>query len=192
MKRIILLLTLLISFSAYSQLNQVFIPTQLNDTTIVVDTINVATFDAQIDNKFRDSLAKYIFNPLAGRVIYKEFKRKFSKAIADSLNVGSYSADLNLLKTYNLIFSNNYWKKLELLVRIRAEHEPALVANDLYIAYVINGSKENGYITVGKYGDKNNTKGLVYLYTKAGTMLYNIDLKSVAKATQQEVLIYYK
>lgn len=159
------------------------------------DTINVTALDAQLDARFRDTLQNNLNNPASKGRINQQIRRKFGKAIVDSLNMGIYTGiDTNLVKMFKYTFSNCITTKQLMMLKIRALHE--ITYTNLYDSLVIAYAPyplptSGGYFIVGKMSLFNNTKLEYHIKLKDGT-LRNVDKTTITRATASEINQYWK
>jgi hypothetical protein len=159
------------------------------------DTINITALDEQLDKRFRDTLQYNLNNPTSKGRINQQFRRKFTKAVTDSLNMGVYTGiDTNIVKLFKWTFSNCPDKKQLMMLKIRALHE--ITYTNLYDSLVISYVPyplpvSGGYFIVGNMSIFNNTKSVYLVKLKDGT-LRDVDKTTITRATVSEINQYYK
>ncbi len=183
MKKIIILISILIcSVSVNAQLNIL--------TSQVYGRINMTTVKTLCGARLIDTVKNNQFDlskTAIGR-INKQFKRVFGQSYLDSLSQNGYtnSLDTNVVKYYYLIFSNDFYKKYEASVRLRAEYE--ISVNNLRDSTCIAASRTG--LKVGVLSLKENTTGIAFLVTADSVASFRVDLKSVVRATAIEKRVY--
>lgn len=158
------------------------------------DTINITTLrNSEWTKSNVDSICKYIFSTKERLAVNKAITRTYKRKTLDSLVSGNYtSIDSNLYRSYELLTSNNVNKKTEWCFRMRAVKE-TLVSNkdSIVIAFVPNIHEPNGgFIVVGTLDMYSNTTGKAWV--KAFNLKHGwpVDIYSVARATEGEILMY--
>jgi hypothetical protein len=154
-----------------------------------LDSFNMTTVNALLDNKFRDTLTNNIFNPSKGKYIYAQGKRVFSKAAMDSILIGGNSGfDINIVKFWSIIYSNDYLAKQRLLLSLRHESAPNYnnMHDSICIGWKINSDRINGFQIVGILRERNSTTWYAWIEDLSKGSAIKVDWNSISKATTKE------
>jgi hypothetical protein len=160
------------------------------------DTIDITTLrNSNWTKNNVDSICKNLFTTKERVSINKAIQRAYNRKTLDSLVSGMYTdLDSNLVRSYNLLMSNNINKKFEWCFRMRAVKE-TLVSNkdSVVIAFMPNGLETNGgFIVIGFLDMYSNTTGKAWI--KAFNLKHGwpVDITSIARATENEINQYWK
>lgn len=182
-KTILITITLAFALIANSQ-NLLYTTTEI---------INMTTVDGLVDARFRDTLYNNINNIRSGNKVKTQCNRKFTKAQTDSALInGTCTLDTNAVKFINLIFSGDYNKKAEAVLRLKHEHELiyANIQDSVCWGYTVNGSRKTGSIVHGTLIARNTTLGTYYLLIKGSSYCHQVDMYSVVRMTPAEKKAY--
>lgn len=158
------------------------------------DTINITTLRNSDWTKGNvDSISKNLFSTRERLAINKAITRTYKRKTLDSLVSGNYTGiDSNVYRSYELLTSNNVNKKSEWCFRMRAVKETLASNKDsIVIAFVPNKLEPNGgFIVIGYLDMYSNTTGKAWVKYFNGLGGWPVDINSIAKATENEILIY--
>lgn len=150
------------------------------DMVVVKNSMIKKDADTIINNMFNSK--KFVIR----RQLIRAWGKQYVLDLEDSVYTGK---DTNIVKFYNLLYSNSTEKKFEIITHLGHEFD-GLVTN--YIDSLAMGISFTGHIHVGILRERNIAKNTAYLESKDGECVWKVKYISVAKcsATNGRSYIY--